>query len=156
MPTDHQAPTCGLAPNLDEVTSLLHLLMAQVHELQDLTQQCATIGQGDSHRKASGLSRGEYDGSTDDLIGSGVLAGFFAMVSKVIGLIVLDDALERISQAHWLRAITLGIMGANLGVVWALTSKATWDRVTVLGLAGLDVGCVIGGVLAFGKTARVT
>lgn len=145
IPAAYQAPICGLTPNLDEFTSLIHLLEAQVRELQDLTKQCATIIADNSHLKSSALSPGDYEGMI------GYFTGLLALLSKFIGLNVLHNALERISQAHWLRAIALGILGANLGVVWTL--MGTWDRLMLFGLAGLDIGCVIGGVLAFGETA---
>ena len=86
----------------------------------------------------------------------------FVLIIKLVGLVTLNDALDRISERHSTRAIALGIIGVNIVAFWTLSGlgrmmgdsgEVTWDRVLLLCLFGLDVGCILGSVMSLKGTA---
>ncbi|KAH8664666.1 hypothetical protein BX600DRAFT_302528 [Xylariales sp. PMI_506] len=95
---------------------------------------------------------------TDEAVITAVTVLFIAII-KLIGLVFLDDALNRISERHSTRTIALGIIFTNIGALWSLpglgsrigfTGEGTWDGMMLSCLFGLDIGCLIGSIMAFG------
>lgn len=80
------------------------------------------------------------------------------VIVKINGWRFLYEALHRISQRHAVRADALGIMGANIGALWAMSvlqatmgsgDSVSWDRTILMASFGLDVGYALGGLLCF-------
>jgi hypothetical protein len=140
----------------EQLSSLVSRFEAQVRQLEALAPHfSAYMTEKDSRTPREDTSQAE------EVIITAV-AVLFIVVIKIVGLVLLNDALDRISQRQSTRAIALGIIGANTGAFWAISGFAMtmanggevmWDHVMLLCLLGLDVGCILGGVMAFGKTA---
>lgn len=158
------ADTCRLATCMhslqcssdEHLSNLISRFEAQVSLLEALAPHFSTCMAGKESRTP------KNDTSQADVEVITALSVFLVGCVKVIGLVLLNDALDRISQRHSARALALGIIGANIAVFWAISGFAMpmanggevmWDHVTLLCLLGLDVGCILGGFIAFGKTA---
>lgn len=161
---DRGADTCRLATcahslqcsSDEQLSSLVSRFEAQVRRLEVLAPHfSAYMTEEDSRSTREDSSQAEEAIIT-------AVAVFFIFIIKIVGLVLLNDALDRISQRQSTRAIAFGIIGANIGAFWAVSGSAAmranggegmWDHVMLLCFLGLDVGCILGGVMAFGKTA---
>ncbi|KIM96818.1 hypothetical protein OIDMADRAFT_182953 [Oidiodendron maius Zn] len=133
-----------------QLSSLIDRFETQVHKLEVITQYCSTTIAEVDKRPLRDTSQVDKEIITAILV-------FFVLIIKLVGLVTLYDALERISQRHSTRAIALGIIGVNIAAFWSLSGlgrtmggsgEATWDRVMLLCLISLDVGCILGSVIS--------
>lgn len=138
-----------------QLSSLIDRFEAQVYKLEVLMQYCsATMAEVDK--------RPLRDTSQVDKEIITAVSVFFILIIKLVGLVNLYNALDRISQRHSTRAIALGIIGVNIAAFWSLSGlgrtvggsgEVTWDRVLLLCLFSLDVGCILGSVISLKATA---
>ena len=79
-----------------------------------------------------------------------ILAPLISLLAWGIGIVILSEALCRVSEAQWFQTAGIGVVGANIGVVWALWrgDRFTWDRLILSGLVVTDLGMAIGVLFA--------
>lgn len=138
-----------------QLSSLIDRFEAQVYKLEVLMQYCSATMPEVDKRPLRDTSQVDKEIIT-------AVSVFFVLIIKFVGLVILYDALDRISQRHSTRAIALGIIGVNIAAFWSLSGlgrtmggsgEVTWDRVMLLCLFGLDVGCILGSVISLKATA---
>jgi hypothetical protein len=138
-----------------QLSSPIDRFEAQVYKLEVLMQHfSATMADEDK--------RPLRDTSQVDKAVITYLLVLFVLIIKLVGLVTLNDALDRISERHSKRAIALGIIGVNIVAFWTLSGlgrtmgdsgEVTWDRVLLLCLFGRDLGCILGSVMSLKGTA---
>jgi hypothetical protein len=133
-----------------QLSNLIDRFEAQVYKLEVLIQHCsATMAEVDK-RPSGDMSQADKEIITAVLV-------FLILLIKLVGLVTVYDALDRISKRHSTRAIALGIIGVNIAAMWSLSGlgrtiggsgEVMWGRVMLLCLFGLDVGCILGSVIS--------
>lgn len=133
--------------NTEELTRLLRNADIELQELRALVK--------DNAARLIELQSKELDcktQTTDEEVRviAQIVAPLISLVAWGVGIVILGEALYRVSEAQWFQTTGIGVVGANIGVVWALwrVDWFAWDRIILSGLVVTDLGMAVGVLFA--------